>query len=426
MLLAAIATFLVLLNLGFPIFIVILASTAVGVVLFGGTNPIILIQQLFNGLDRFVILAVPFFIMAGSIAAQGDVSRRIVNAMNVLFGRVRGGLGMATVFACAFFSTITGSSMATVIAIGSIMLPSLVKNGYPKRMALGIITCSGTLGVLIPPSIPMVILCVAMETSIGSQFLAGFLPGLLISIVFCIYIWIISTINNFGEVKKYSFRESLIILKESTFAILFPVIVLGGIYGGLTTPTEAAAVSLIYVLIVELFIYKKIKFKDLTRLLGTAAVTSGTLTIILACAITFVWFMTVEQIPGMLSELVTGFIASKPLLLIFLILVFLFVGLFMNVISVVLILGPMLLPTLNYFDVNLIHFGVIAVVMSEVGFVTPPFGLCLFVAIQVSHESMNEVVRSSLPFLIILFLVSLVLAFIPQISLFLPNLFYGQ
>lgn len=426
MLLAAILTFLVLLNLGFPIFIVVLASTAIGVVLFGGSNPIILVQQLFNGLDRFIILAVPFFIMAGSVAAQGDISRRIVNVMNVLFGRVRGGLGMATVFACAFFSTITGSSMATVVAIGTIMLPSLISHGYPKRMAIGIITCSGTLGVLIPPSIPMVILCVAMETSIGSQFLAGFLPGLLISSVFCLYIWIVSTINKIGEVQKYSFRESLKILKDSIFALLFPVLVLGGIYGGFTTPTEAAAVSLVYVLIIELCVYKKIKVKDLTRLLSTAAVTSGTLTIILACAIAFIWFMTVEQIPGMLTELVTEVIASKSLLLLYLILIFLFVGFFMNVISVVLILGPMLLPTLNYFDVNLIHFGVLAVVMSEVGFVTPPFGLCLFVAIQISQESMKEVVRSSLPFLILLFLMAVILAFVPQLSIFLPNLFYGR
>lgn len=420
-----VVTFFALLILGVPIFLVVLGSATVGIIVHGGVSPVILVQQLFNGLDRYIILAVPFFIMAGAIAAEGGVSRRIVNIMNVLFGRIQGGLGIATVFACAFFGAITGSSMATVVAIGSIMIPSLIRNGYPKSMAIGIVTTGGTLGVLIPPSIPMIILCVALQTSVGATFLAGFLPGLFIASCFSVYVWYVARKKKISVVQKYSFRETIRILKDSILALLFPIVVLGGIYGGITTPTEASAVALIYVLIVELFVYKKIKFKDVTRILYKSAVSSATLTLILACAIVFVWYVTTEQVPAMLYQFLTSIITAEWQLIIILLLLFLVIGCFMNVTEAALILGPMLIGTLTHFDVNLIHFIIMIVVMSQVGFITPPFGLCLFVAIQISGASMGEVVRASLPFLIILFLAGLVIAFIPQISTLLPNLFYG-
>jgi C4-dicarboxylate transporter DctM subunit len=423
MLSTVLAAFFALLIFGMPISLVVLAVASIGIVIFGGVQPIILIQQLFNGLDRFIILAVPFFIMSGAVAAEGDIAKRIVNVMNVFFGRIPGGLGIATVFSCAFFGAITGSSMATVVAIGSVMLPSLIKHGYPKSMATGIITTAGSLGVLIPPSIPMVILCVTMETSIGEQFLAGFLPGLLIAAGWSFYIAIMCKKNNYGQVKKYSLQESLKIIKDSTFAILFPVIVLGGIYGGFTTPTEASAVSLIYVLIVEIFIYKNIKFKDLTKVLGNASVSSAALTLILAAAMVFVWFMTTQQIPAMINGLIGEWLTSQWALIAILLVVFLIMGCFIDVVSVVLILGPMLILTLTAFKIDLIHFGIMAVVMSQVGFITPPFGFCLFVSMQISNQSMGEVVKATLPYMILLLLMNIIIAFIPQISTFLPSLF---
>jgi len=253
--------------------------------------------------------------------------------------------------------------------------------------------------------------------------LAGFLPGLMITVIWSVYVSIVCKKNNFGHTVTCSFKEILHTIKDSFFALLFPIIVLGGIYGGLTTPTEAAAISLVYVLFVEIFVYKNIKnISTLNNILGNAAIQSGALTMILASAQVFVWFMTTQQIPALIYGSIGSLITSKAILIILLILIFFIMGCFIDVASVVIILGPLLIITLNAFDVDLIHFGIIAIVMSQVGFITPPFGLCLFVAMQVSKQSMGEVVKHSLPFFVLLLLAALIISFVPEISLFLPNM----
>ncbi|MBW1800898.1 MAG: TRAP transporter large permease subunit [Deltaproteobacteria bacterium] len=359
-------TFFVFLVLGIPISMVVLLSSLVGILAYSDVPPLILIQQLFNGLDKFVILAVPFFILAGGIAAQGDTARRLVELMNIVFGRLRGGLAIATIYACAFFAAISGSSLATVVAIGTIMVPGLVNAGYPKSMATGIIASAGSLGVLIPPSAPLVLICVAMNTSVGRQFMAGFLPGILIATVLSIYVLIRSRKLGIKRRDKYTFPQILRILKDSILALLFPVIVLGGIYGGFTTPTEAAAVSLIYILIIELFFYKKVKFRDLTKALANAAATGGALTFIIASAGVFTWFMTTQQVPALIATTIQSIIHTKAMFLASLILFLFVAGCFMDLISMTLVLGPILIPTLALFELDLIHFGIIAITSAEV------------------------------------------------------------
>lgn len=418
-------SFFVLLFFGIPISMVVLVSSMVGILLFSDVPSLILIQQLFNGLDKFVILAVPFFILAGGVAAKGDTARRLVELMNIIFGRLKGGLAIATIFACAFFAAISGSSLATVVAIGTIMVPGLVKAGYPKRMAVGIIASAGSLGVLIPPSAPLVLICVAMNTSVGKQFMAGFLPGLVIAIALSVFVLIRSRKLGVKQREKYTARQVFTIVKDSILALLFPVIVLGGIYGGLTTPTEAAAVSLIYVIIIELFFYKKVKLKDLTGILANAATTAGALTFIIASASVFTWFMTTQQVPAQIAVFIQDIIHTKAMFLFSLVLFLFVAGCFMDLISMTLVLGPILVPTLALFNLDFVHFGIIAITSAEVAFMTPPFGVNLFVTMSVTDEPLGYVARSTMPFMFICLALVVVFAFFPEISLFLPNLFYN-
>ncbi|WP_166445581.1 TRAP transporter large permease [Enterocloster lavalensis] len=416
--------FFALLLLGVPIAFVVYAATTIGIV-GTGNNPVILVQQLFAGLNSFTLLAVPFFIISGDLAAKGSTSQRIVDAINVYFGHICGGLGVATICACTFFGAITGSSMATVVAVGTLMLPKLLENGYPKPLAVGIITVGGTLGVMIPPSVPMLTLSVAMEHSVGEQFTAGFIPGLLTTLAFSIWVMIAAKRQNIPRAPKADRATKIRVLKKSVWAVMFPVIVLGGIYSGMATPTEAAVISLVYVILVELFVYKKIKLLQMYHIIGKACVSAAALTLTIATARAFVWYLTTAQVPAMLYDKIVGAIDTRFALLLVLCLLFLIVGCFTNVITVCMILGPMLLGILQHFQVDLNHFGIIAIMMAQIGFVTPPFGLCLFVSMKVSDSSMGEVIRGSAPFLVVMAIVTLILVFCPVLSTFLPGLVFG-
>jgi len=415
--------FFALLVLGVPVAHVVLAA-ATGGILFGGGDGTIIAQQLVLGANSYILLAVPFFIISGDIAAKGNTSEKIVNAINAFLGRLQGGLGIATIFACAVFGAITGSAMACVVAIGALMMPKLLERGYPRLLVLGIITCAGTLGVMIPPSIPMLQIAIAMRTSVGAQFTAGFIPGILTALLMSVYVFCVAKKKNIPVEEKISFKEKMLVLKDSFWAIMFPVIILGGIYSGLTTPTEAAVVSVFYVIFVELAIYKKINVKELYKIIGASAVNAATLTLTIATAQVFVWYMTTERVPAMLYEAITGTITNRYVLLFALCGLFFIVGCFTNVATVVIILGPMLLPVLQFFDINLIQFGILAVMMSQIGFITPPFGLCLFVSMKMSKSSMGEVIKGSYPFIVAMSIAAMLIIFIPKISTFLPDLIF--
>ena len=246
-----VVAFVVLLLIGVPISLVVLIASAAGVVAYSNVPALIVVQQMFNGLNNFVLLAIPFFIMAGNVAAKGNIAKNLINVMRLAFGRIKGGSIIASIVACTFFAAISGSSMATVVAIGTIMIPALIDMGYSEELAEGAITSAGSIGMLIPPSAPMIMICVAMGTSVGKQFMAGFLPGILLAIVWSVYVYFKCKKGNIQDTKTYTKEEKKEIWKQSVLALIYPLIVLGGIYLGFATPTEAAAIALIYVILVE-------------------------------------------------------------------------------------------------------------------------------------------------------------------------------
>lgn len=416
--------FFALLIIGVPVAHVVLGAAAVGV-LSSGNNGTLLAQQTVLGMNSYVILCVPFFIISGDLAAKGQTSQKLVNAINSLLGHIHGGLGIATIFACALFGAITGSSVACVIAIGALMMPKLFEAGYPKPLVLGIMTTAGTLGVMIPPSVPMMQISVAMGVSVASGFLSGVVPGITTALLMSVYVYFYAKKLNLPREERKTFKEIALVLKDSFWALMFPVIILGSIYGGLATPTEAAVISVFYVLLIELFVYRTIPVKELWKIMRGSTVSAATLTLTIATAQVFVWFMTTKNIPAIVYNALVASVSGKYMMLFLLCLLFLVVGCFTNVATVVIILGPIILPVLQHFGIDLLQFGVIAVLMSQIGFVSPPFGLCLFVTMKVAKATMPEVIRGAWPFLAIMVIGVLLCIFIPQLSTWLPTLVMG-
>lgn len=417
-----IVMFFVLLLLGVPISLIIFSSATVGLALFTGSNFIVIAQQIFNGLSNYVLLAIPLFIMSGNIAAGGDISRRLVNVMRMVFSRIRGGSVIAGVAACAFFAAISGSSMATIVAIGGILMPALIEMGYPREMAEGSITAAGSIGILIPPSCTMVMICVAMNSSVGKQFTAGFIPGILLAVVWSLYVYFKCRKLGIRDTKTYTNEEKKAIWKESVLALLYPVIVLGSIYSGFATPTEAAAIAFVYVVVVEVFVYRTMSFKELIDACAKALISSGSILIIIGMASVLNYLVTTLQIPAFISELITSNVASKAAFLLLVGAIFFIAGCFMDLVALIVILGPIMIPTLAVYGVDPIHFGIIAVLYTQMAYLTPPFGLNLFVTMGMQKRTLMEVSKGILPFLLILIVFTLVISFVPQLSLFLPDL----
>jgi C4-dicarboxylate transporter, DctM subunit len=414
--------FFILLALSMPIALLLAATTAIYLIFIAHIPVTSLIQQLFNGLDNFVLLGVPFFILAGNIMAEGAISDRLVGVMKLFVGRFTGGLAMASIMACMFFAAISGSSPATVIAIGSIMMPALIKEGYGERFSIGLLTSSGSLGILIPPSIPMILYALVMNVSVAEIFMAGFLPGIFIGCSLMGYSYYMSRKHGWRSKTRYTFKEGIKIIKDGLWALFLPVLVLGGIYGGIFTPTEAAAVSVVYALFVELFIYKELKIGKLFNICRDSAILSGCLLFILSCAMSFIWLLTVEQIPIKLAEVIVNNIQSKWLFLLAINGVLLIIGCLMDIVTAIIVISPILVETLSRYDIDFIHYGIIMIVNIECGFLTPPFGLNLFVSMAIMKKSLVEIGKSILPFILLFLGCLLVITYVPQLSTLLPKL----
>jgi C4-dicarboxylate transporter DctM subunit len=309
-----------------------------------------------------------------------------------------------------------------VVAIGSIMIPALIKAGYGEKFSLGLITVSGSLGIIIPPSIPMILYCLVMNVSVAEMFMAGVLPGLAIGVVLMIYTWIIARRNNWQIEQKASLQEIILAARRGFWALMLPLVVLGGIYSGVFTPTEAAAVSVVYALVVEMFIYKEFGFGEIVSICKDAAVLSASLLFILSCAMTFIWLLTAEQIPQHLAEIVISHIDSPWMFLLTVNILFLILGCFMDDVSAMLILAPLFLETLNQYGIDLVHFGIIMVLNIQIGMLTPPFGLNLFVAAGITKRPLTLIARGVMPFIGIMLICLLLVTYIPWISLVLPKL----
>jgi C4-dicarboxylate transporter DctM subunit len=381
-------------------------------------------MKLFTGIEKFEIMAIPFFILAGNFLTHGGVAKRMINFATAMVGHYYGGLGLGGVLACALFAAISGSSPATVVAIGTILLPAMTKQGFPKRFGAGVISTSGALGILIPPSIVMVMYSVSTNTSVGELFMAGVVPGLMLAFLLGVTTWYVARKNNYPRLPKASWPVRYEAFKRSSWGLFLIFIVMGGIYSGMFTPTEAAAMSAVYAFVIAVFVYKDLKLSQVKKVLLDSASMSAMLLYIITNAVLFSFLMTSENIPQAMSAWINenGFGVVSFLIVVNIIL--LIAGSFMDPSSVVLIMAPILFPVAMQLGVDPIHFGILIIVNMEIGMVTPPVGLNLYVTSGITKMGITELSVAVLPWLITMFMFLMVVTYIPQISLWLPNLIY--
>ena len=417
--------FAVLLIFTVPIAISLGIASFCAMLYSGAAGKLFMSQGLITSTDSFPLMAVPFFILAGELMGAGGLSRRLLQVASIICGQATGGLALVTVVACMFFAAISGSGPATVAAIGSIMLPTMLKEGYDKNFTGGLLATAGSIGVIIPPSIPMVIYSISAEgVSASDMFLGGVIPGLLIGLGLMSVSWVISKRNNWiSQYKRPAPRECLAILNDAKWALFVPVLILGGIYGGVFTPTEAAAVAVIYGFVVGTFIYKDLRLADVPNVVATAALTTASVLIIVGMATTFGRVLTMERVPQQLVELIAS-ISTSPFVVMGLInLLLLFVGCIMETLAAIIILAPILLPIAVSVGVDPLHFGIIMVVNLAVGYVTPPVGANLFVTCAIADTSIEALCKKIWPFVLVMLFVLVLVTVFPQLSLFLPGLF---
>ncbi len=411
--------FFFLLNM--PIAFSLGAATTVTLVIQGQIPLTIVAQRMFASVDSFPLMAIPFFVLAGNLMGFGGISRRLINFATCLVGRMTGGLAVVTVATCMFFAAISGSSAATAAAIGTILIPAMVQYRYPLNFAAATVASSGELGVIIPPSIPMVLFGVLAGQSIGTMFIAGFLPGILIGASLMLTAYVISRIKGNKGTAGVSPGETWRSFKDAVLALLMPLIILGGIYGGVFTPTEAAVVAVFYGLVVGMFIYREIKLKDLKNILANSAVTTAIIMIIISNAATFGWLMTRERIPVQIAEAFL-MITQDPLVFLLLVnLLLLFIGTIFETSAALILLTPLLFPIAVQLGVHPIHFGMIMIVNLAVGMVTPPLGINLFVTCNIARIRIEDMAGYLVPYLAVLIANIFIITYVPQITLWLPT-----
>ena len=400
-----------------PIAICLGAASFLALYMDGSVPLLLLVQRMFTGTDSFTLLAIPLFMIAGRLMEWGGISKRLIDlSMNVV-GGMYGGLANVSILACMFFAAISGSAPATVVAIGSIMVPAMIKEGYGKSFSVAILAAAGIIGVIIPPSILFVSYGVSIGASIGKLFIAGIIPGVIMGLSLMLFCYIVSRINGWKSSVKPTFRGFLSSLKKSIWGLLMPIIILGGIYGGIFTPTESAAVACIYSLFVGFFVYKELNIKNTYISFYEAGTTSAMVLLIIATATAMGWILTTEQVPLMIAEALSSLAQSRYSLLLFLNIMLLVTGCLMEPNAAIIILGPIFLPLLQQANIDLIHFGVVMVVNMAIGMLTPPLGVNLFVAQSLQKDIPIKSIISAITPMIIVLLVNLMLfTYIPAIS----------
>jgi C4-dicarboxylate transporter DctM subunit len=378
--------------------------------------------KLFTGIEKFEIMAIPFFILAGNFLTHGGVARRMINFATSMVGHWHGGLGLAGVLACALFAAVSGSSPATVVAIGSILLPAMAKAGFPKRFGAGIITTSGALGILIPPSIVMVMYSVSTNTSVGALFMAGVVPGILLAFFLGLTAWWRARKFNYPRQPKATMAQRFKALRESFWGLLLIVVVMGGIYTGLFTPTEAAAMAAVYAFVIAVFVYKDLRLRDVPRVLLASANMSAMLLYIITNAVLFSFVLANEQIPQHLADWLVGMGLGQIAFLLVVNVLLLVAGNFMEPSSIVLIMAPILFPVAMKLGIDPVHFGILIVVNMEVGMCHPPVGLNLYVASGVTKMGITELTIAVWPWLLTMLGFLVLVTYWPPLSLWLPHL----
>jgi C4-dicarboxylate transporter, DctM subunit len=409
---------------GMPIAVALGLSSVLTIMFFGQASLASMSLKLLNTSEHYTLLAIPFFILSGAFMTTGGVARRMVLFANACIGHLRGGLGMASVLACMLFAAVSGSSPATVVAVGSIVIAGMVRSGYTKEFAAGVICNAGTLGILIPPSIVIVVYAAATESSVGRLFMAGVIPGILLGLMLMIAIYVRALKLDLPQQPRASIKEIMLAGRNSLWGLLLLGIILGGIYGGIFTPTEAAAVAAMYAFFIAVFVYRDVKFSQVPKVLLDAAKVTVMLMFLIANALLFAYVLTTERIPQEIAEQIISMGMAPWQFLLVVNIILLIAGNFMEPTGIILILAPILLPIANQLGIDPIHMGIIMVVNLEIGMVTPPVGLNLFVTAGITNMSIMQVVRAAFPWLTVLLVFLGLVTYIPALSLWLPNMLF--
>jgi C4-dicarboxylate transporter DctM subunit len=405
-----------------PVFMALFFTGIAGLTLVVGLNPEIAIEILYRSMDKFALIVVLFFVLCGNIMTTGSIVKKLIKTADVMVGFLPGGLAMAGILACGFFGAISGSTVATVVAIGGFMIPALMEHNYDEKFSIGVMSTAPILGVIIPPSIAMILYAMISTDSLEALFLTGFIPGFMLIAAMSLYAWLKCKSLGMQRRERPKFRDVIAVLRESIWALLLPVIIFGGIYSGLFTANEAAIVACVYAFGVELFIHRDMKIRDVKQVIVSSAVTAATLLVIVAGASVFGEYLTFEQIPNQIANAAVSSFDSTWSFLLVVNLLLLFVGMFMDIISATIILTPIFLPLLQKFGIDTLHFGLIMTLNLGIGYCTPPLGVSLFISGAVANRNILYVSRAVMPFLLIQLGVLLLLTFWSDPVLVLPRL----
>lgn len=408
--------------IGVPITFALGATALLGLII-SGVPLVVLVQRLWTAVDTFALVAVPLFILAGALMSYGGISRRLVDFAQALIGHMTSGLAMVAVVGCMFFAAVSGSAIADAAAIGGILIPSMIATGYHRPFATSLVAAAGTIGPIIPPSIPMVIYGVMTNTSIAKLFAGGFIPGVIMGLSLMGYAYYLGKKRGYrGREKRASVREMVSGFFSALLAMLMPIIIIGGIIGGIFTPTESGVVAVVYAIVLGLFIYRELKLSDMPRILYETGLTTGTVLIILGTASLFTWFLTIQQVPQQLTAAILGLNADKFMILLIVNVVLLIAGTMIDTISALIIFTPLFLPIVTSAGVDPIHFGVIVAVNLTIGMITPPVGVVLFVTSAIGKVSIREMWPDLWPQIAVLVAVLAAITYIDGLVMWLPNL----
>ncbi|MDH5858942.1 TRAP transporter large permease [Lampropedia aestuarii] len=418
-----IVSMMIFFALSLPVAVAIGLSSITGIA-YAGINWLVVPQQLFAALDKFPLMAIPFFILAGNLMESGGISQRMVNFAKSLVGGIQGGLAITCVLTCMIFAAVAGSSVATTFAVGAILIPAMVKHGYPTPFAASLQATAAELGVIIPPSVPMILYAVSTETSTGEIFIGGVIPGLLIGLALILYVWLYARKHGLGKNDGQDRMAVWPAFKNSWLALLMPVIILGGIYGGVFTPTEASVVAVVYALLVSVFIYRTLSFKKLAPVFHRSVVGTAVIMFIIANAGVFSFLLNRAGVPDMLGQWIGGLFDSKYLFLLAVNVALFIIGMFIETSASIVVLAPLLLPVAVQFGVDPVHFGIIMIVNLALGMVTPPMGVNLFAACSIAKISLEQMVKPLIPFVAVIMGCLMLITYIPEISLYLRDVVY--
>ena len=401
-------------------------SAVLGIVLFDPDQLILVPKEMFSAIDKFPLAAIPFFILAGNLMETGGISRRLVEFAKSLVGGVQGGLPMTCVLTCMIFAAVSGSSVATTFAIGAILIPAMVRHGYPVGYAASVQATSAELGVVIPPSIPLILFGVAAEVSIGELFIAGFGPGLLIGVVLMVFVHLWCRFKGMGKHDGDGRLGVWAAARDAVWALLMPVVILGGIYGGIFTPTEASVIAVFYALLVGLVIHRELKLSDIVLVLRKSVISSSVIMFIIANAGLFAFLITRAGIPDAIGQWLTAVLQSPGMFLLGVNAALFVIGMFIETSAAIIVLAPILVPVAIYFGIDPVHFGIIMVVNLAMGMITPPFGVNLYAACTVAKISLDRIIGHLLPFVLVIMGCLMLITYVPQISLALRDAVFAK